>query len=55
MTDIYGLADTAQAMQDLTPPLDSTVKLILEQTIECAIFIQEYYGSGFAGQYILLS
>lgn len=50
MHNVYAFVDTLQNMADLTPPLENNIDLALKQTIECALFIREYFGIGFAGQ-----
>ncbi|KAH8094835.1 hypothetical protein BXZ70DRAFT_946244 [Cristinia sonorae] len=44
----YDFAHTIHDMHDLTDVVEKTVDMVLKQTIECAGFIQEYYGTGFA-------
>jgi hypothetical protein len=48
MENVYSFVDEIQSLRDKNPTLDNVIKLILQQTFECAIFIQEYVGSGFA-------
>ena len=48
MEKVYSFVDEIQAVRDKNTTLDSVIKLILQQTFECAIFIQEYAGMGFA-------
>ncbi len=53
MSSLYEFADQLEAMyknqQELASTVVEVVKQVLYQTIECALFIQEYCGKGFAG------
>lgn len=48
MENVYSFVDEMQSVRDKNTTLDNVIKLILQQTFECAIFIQEYSGMGFA-------
>jgi hypothetical protein len=48
MEDVYSFVDEIQSLREKNKTLDKVIKLILQQTFECAIFIQEYAGRGFA-------
>jgi hypothetical protein len=48
MENVYSFVDELQSLRDKNKTLDKVIKLILQQTFECAIFIQEYAGRGFA-------
>jgi hypothetical protein len=48
MENVYSFVDEIQSLRDKNNTLDKIIKLILQQTFECAIFIQEYTGRGFA-------
>ena len=49
MNNVYAFVDTIRNMADLTSPLENNIDLALKQTIECALFIREYFGVGFSG------
>lgn len=51
INNVYAFVDTIKSMSDLTPVLETSIELALKQTVECALFIREYYGSGFAGTF----
>jgi hypothetical protein len=48
MENVYSFVDEIESLRDKNNTLDKIIKLILQQTFECAIFIQEYAGRGFA-------
>jgi hypothetical protein len=48
MENVYSFVDEIQSIPDKVKSLDKVIKTILQQTFECAIFIQEYAGLGFA-------
>jgi predicted AAA+ superfamily ATPase len=48
MKDVYLFIDEIQSLREKNKTLDKVIKLILQQTFESAIFIQEYAGCGFA-------
>ncbi|TCD69247.1 POC1 centriolar protein [Steccherinum ochraceum] len=50
ISGVYAFVDTIKTMSDLTPVLENNVDSALKQTMECALFIREYCGSGFAGR-----
>lgn len=53
MAIMYGFTVPLEVMRRDHTELDSTlvdvIKQILQQTIECSLFVQEYSGKGFAG------
>jgi hypothetical protein len=48
MEDAYSFVDIVKSVPEKIKTLDNVIKAILQQTFECAIFMQEYWGSGFA-------
>ncbi|KAF7421161.1 POC1 centriolar protein A [Pleurotus ostreatus] len=56
MAILYGFTVPLEVMRRDHTELDSTlvdvIKQILQQTIECSLFVQEYSGKGFAGRSI---
>lgn len=53
MAILYGFTVPLEVMRRDHTELDGTlvdvIKQILQQTIECSLFVQEYSGKGFAG------
>ncbi|THH21025.1 hypothetical protein EUX98_g8470 [Antrodiella citrinella] len=47
MNDAYSFVDTVESLNPLTRQLEEQIKATLQQTIECAMFIREYFGNGF--------
>jgi hypothetical protein len=47
MERVYSFVDEIQSVPDKINILEKTIELILQQTFECAMFIQEYAGCGF--------
>ncbi|KZP22903.1 hypothetical protein FIBSPDRAFT_1043265 [Athelia psychrophila] len=50
MQDVYSFVDIIEAIPSKIQPLETIIQRIFIQTAECAIFIQEYSGHGFAGR-----
>jgi hypothetical protein len=50
MASIYSFVDAIEAVPDKVQILEETIKRIFIQTVECAIFIQEYACKGFGGR-----
>jgi len=48
MEHVYSFVDEIQSIPDKVKSLEKVIKTILQQTFECAIFIQDYSGLGFA-------
>jgi hypothetical protein len=48
MEHVYSFVDEIQFIPDKIKSLERVIKTILQQTFECAIFIQDYSGLGFA-------
>ena len=48
MEHVYSFVDEIQSIPDKVKSLEQLIKTILQQTFECAIFIQDYSGLGFA-------
>ena len=51
MEDVYSLVDAVESDPSKIQGLEDTIMKILEQTIECSIFIREYAGHGFGGKW----
>ena len=49
MEEAYDYVATIQGMDTPTKQLEAYIEEILRQTVECALFIKEYCGKGFAG------
>ena len=49
MQNVYSFLDDIQAFPEKIKSLEDVIRAILQQTFECALFIQEYTGCGFAG------
>jgi hypothetical protein len=54
MEDVYSFVDVVQSLPDKLELLEAIVVKILQQTVECAIFIREYTGHGFAGEHSVM-
>jgi hypothetical protein len=54
MVELYSFAEDIESLRDKMKSLENVVE-ITKQTLECAIFIQEYTGHGFAGITILFT
>ena len=50
MEDVYAFVDTIQSLPNKLQLLEDVIVKILNQTVECAIFIREYTGCGFASE-----
>ena len=50
MNEVYLFVNTIQSVLNKLQLLEDIVAKILQQTVECAIFIREYTGHGFAGE-----
>ncbi|KAF7980607.1 hypothetical protein HWV62_37382 [Athelia sp. TMB] len=50
MQDVYSFVDAIEAVPSKIGLLGDTIQRIFIQTVECAIFIREYSGHGFAGR-----
>lgn len=48
MENVYSFVDDIQTVPDKIERLDDIIRDVLQQTFECAMFIQEYLGCGFA-------
>jgi hypothetical protein len=51
MSDVYSFVDAIESFPDKLVSLEDTIQKILKQTIECMVFIHEYCGLGFGGQF----
>ena len=47
MERVYSFVDEIQSIPDKINTLEKIIDLILQQTFDCAMFIQEYAGCGF--------
>lgn len=54
MNGVYSFVDAIKAVPTKVPLLADVIQRIFMQTVECAIFIQEYTGQGFGGAYSLV-
>ncbi|TDL22067.1 hypothetical protein BD410DRAFT_866151 [Rickenella mellea] len=55
MKKMYSFVDALDAVKDKHKILEGVIKQMMKQTIECALFIQEYSGHGFAEKAIVHS
>lgn len=51
MEEIYSFVDIIKSVPSKLQLLEDIIAKILKQTVECAIFIREYTGHGFGGEY----
>lgn len=51
MEDVFSFADDVQTLPDKLKHLENVIIKILLQVVECTLFIQEYTGHGFSGEY----
>jgi hypothetical protein len=49
MASVYSFVDAIEAVPDKVRILEETIKRIFIQTVECAMFIQEFTRKGFGG------
>ena len=52
MKSVYSFVDVVRSYPNKLEVLENIIENILNQTIECAIFIREYAGRGFASAYL---
>jgi hypothetical protein len=50
MDNVYSFVDVVRSVPNKLQLLEDIIAKILRQTVECAIFIREYTGHGFAGE-----
>jgi hypothetical protein len=50
MENVYSFVDVVQSIPGKLQLLEDIIGKILQQTVECAIFIREYTGHGFVGK-----
>ncbi|KAF7987070.1 hypothetical protein HWV62_223 [Athelia sp. TMB] len=50
MQDVYSFVDALEAVPSKIQQLEDVIHRIFVQTVECAVFIREYSGHGFAGR-----
>ncbi|KIM86542.1 hypothetical protein PILCRDRAFT_4470 [Piloderma croceum F 1598] len=55
MEEVYSFVNAIEAVPDKLQLLPDIIFKILQQTVECVIFIREYIGHGFGGQSIFAS
>ena len=53
MEGAYSFVRDVVAVENKVKRFEDTIIKIFQQTVECAIFIREYAGRGFAGKYVL--
>jgi hypothetical protein len=51
MEEVYSFVDAIQTVPNKLQLLEDIIGKILKQTVECAIFIREYTGHGFGGEF----
>lgn len=51
MHTAYSFVDDVASLHEKVGSLEVTTQAILQQTFECALFIREYCGRGFAGAF----
>jgi hypothetical protein len=51
MEEVYSFVDAIQTVPNKLQLLEDVISKILKQTVECAIFIREYTGHGFGGEF----
>jgi hypothetical protein len=51
MEDAYSFVDAIN-IKEKVKVLEDTIMAILQQTVECVVFIREYSGRGFGGSHI---
>ena len=51
MVKLYSSAGNTKVLPQKIKSLESTVAEIAKQTLECAMFIREYTGHGFPGEW----
>lgn len=49
LQNAVGYAEFAWTTKNKIPRLENAIIAILQQTVECCVFIKEYTGHGFAG------
>lgn len=52
MKNVYSFVDAIEAIPSKISQLEDVIRRIFIQTVECAVFIREYSGHGFAGMHI---
>jgi hypothetical protein len=50
MNEVYSFVDVIRSIPNKLQLLEDIIAKILQQTVECAIFIREYTGYGFTGE-----
>jgi hypothetical protein len=50
MDEVYSFVDAIRLVPNKLQLLEDIIAKIMKQTVECAIFIREYTGKGFAGE-----
>lgn len=54
MDDAYTSIVDIKSIRDQTAHLKSAIRTVIDQTFECAMFIQEYAGRGFSSALLIL-
>jgi hypothetical protein len=49
MKDVSSFVDAIQSIPEKVQLLEGIIMKILQQIVECAIFVREYTGRGFSG------
>ena len=55
MEDVYSFVDAIESVPSKIQLLEDIITKILKQTVECSIFIREYTGHGFGGEYVIFA
>lgn len=51
MNNAYTFVDDVASLPEKVNSLENVIKAIVQQTFECALFIREYCGRGFASMF----
>jgi hypothetical protein len=52
METTFSFVEDSESLPGKVKRLEDTCLAIIKQTVECAIFIREYIGTGFRGEYL---
>jgi hypothetical protein len=53
MEGAYSFVRDVVAIENKVKRFEDTIIMIFQQTVECAIFVREYAGRGFAGEHLI--
>lgn len=54
MEDVYSFVEATESFQNKIVVLGKTIVHLLKQTVECVIYVREYTGHGFGGEWPIL-